>query len=166
MKSKAIESPAVYRFTRFIPQEPGFTVLFVIIVLWNKFTHCLPTAYVAGESSIYTQKNRDYYSIAKTYTEMSPATAGLSHLGMHAINTKMRAVVFWSGERLSTIQESIDSRIYLFERGDRESYHSCKIHSNHPALALVLFRSWYTCKSIDRHPGAWFLLSENHNADR
>jgi hypothetical protein len=43
---------------------------------------------------------------------------------------------------------------------------SCKIHNNLPALALVQFRSLYIYKSIDKHPLALFLLSENRNLGR
>lgn len=60
----------------------------------------------------------------------------------------------------------MDSRICSIELVDKLPCRSCKIHNNHPALALAGFRKPYIYKSIDKHLWAFFLLSENRSSGK
>jgi hypothetical protein len=50
----------------------------------------------------------------------------------------------------------MNNKIYSSVLVGKQQCHSCKIHNNHPALALAQFRSLNTCKSIDKHLLALF----------
>jgi hypothetical protein len=48
--------------------------------------------------------------------------------------------------------KAMHNKIYSSELADKLLCRNCKTHNNLPALVLILFRSLYTYKSIDRHP--------------
>lgn len=52
------------------------------------------------------------------------------------------------------------NKIYSFVWVGRLQCHNYKIRNNRLALALVLFHSLYTYRSIDKHLPAWLLLFE------
>jgi hypothetical protein len=68
--------------------------------------------------------------------------------------------------RIKHIRLVLNNKTFEVVLADKPQCRNCKIHNNHPALALVVLRSLYTYRSTGKLLLALFLLSQNHNWDK